>query len=74
MDAQEKLADLEVLSRMAARLAGRDPDRHLTIKISDAFAFDDVMWRYPDFLLRAQAAYDMLRSGTLSTTIAGLPF
>jgi hypothetical protein len=23
-------------------------------------AFDDVMWRYPDFLTRAEAAYDAL--------------
>ena len=61
MDAQEKLSDLETLSRMAARLAGQDPDRHVTLKLSDVFVFDDVMWRYPDFLRLAEEAYIILK-------------
>ena len=73
MDAQEKLSDLETLSRMAARLAGQDPDRHVTLKLSDVFVFDDVMWRYPDFLMRAQAAYDLLRMGSLNINVPDFP-
>jgi hypothetical protein len=64
-DAQNS-ADIETLARIAARLAGRDPDRHLTIKVADVFVFDDLTWRYPDFLLRAQAAYDVLIRGSLT--------
>ena len=45
---------------MAARHAGRDPDEHLRLKLADVVAFDDVMWRYPDFVARAEAAYDAL--------------
>jgi hypothetical protein len=59
-----RLADIEVLARMAARLAGRDPDEHVRITLADVHVFDDVLWRYPDFLLRAEAAYSALR-GTL---------
>ena len=55
-----KEADLEMLACIAARLAGRDPDRHLTIKYGSVVAFDDVAWRYPDFLSRAEAAYRIL--------------
>ena len=55
-----KEADLEMLACIAARLAGRDPDRHLTIKYGSVVAFDDVAWRYPDFLARADAAYRIL--------------
>jgi hypothetical protein len=60
MDDTQKQADIETLARIAARLAGRDPDQHVTMKISNIFVFDDIMWRYPDFLLRAQGAYDLL--------------
>lgn len=62
-----RLADLEVLARMAARLAGRDPDEHVRIKLGEVLAFDDVMWRYPDFLARAEAAYGAL-GGTIPLT------
>jgi hypothetical protein len=51
---------VEKLARMAAELAGRDPDEHVTLKLADVNAFDNVMWRYPDFLTRAEAAYDAL--------------
>ena len=51
-----RLADIEVLARMAARLAGRDPGEHVRLKLGDVVVFDDVMWRYPDFLARAEAA------------------
>ena len=56
----QKPADLETLARMAARLAGRDPDEHARVALGDVVAFDDVMWRYPDFLARAEAAYAAL--------------
>ena len=55
---------MELLARMAARLAGRDPDEPVCIKLGDMVAFDDTMWRYPDFLQRAEAAYGAL-VGTL---------
>ena len=61
---QHQPPELETLARMAAQLAGRDPDRRYTIKLGDLIAFDDVAWRYPDFLIRAEAAYAAL-SGDL---------
>ena len=58
----QKLADIETLAKIAARLAGRDPDEHLHLKLADVVAFDDLIWRYPDFLGRAEAAYEVLAS------------
>jgi PAS domain S-box-containing protein len=55
-------AHMESLARMAAHLAGRNPDDHATIRFGDVVAFDDVMWRYPDFLTRAEAAYRVLEA------------
>ena len=55
-----KDGDIEMLACLAARLAGQDPDRHTTIKLGEVVAFDDVAWRYPDFLARAEAAYSVL--------------
>ena len=56
---------IEVLARLAARIAGRNPDDHATIALGDVMAFDDLMWRYPDFLARAEAAYRLLEQGHL---------
>lgn len=64
MSDAQKFADIGVLARMAARLAGRDPDEHVRVKLGDVVPFDDVLWRYPDFLARADAAYRAL-TGTL---------
>jgi hypothetical protein len=61
-----KDADIEVLACIAARLAGRDPDGHTTIEIGGVVAFDDVAWRYPDFIARAEAAYSVLGAKGLS--------
>ena len=58
--------DIEALARMAARLAGRNPDEHLSISLGDVVPFDGPMWRYPDFLARAEAAYQALTSPTLT--------
>ncbi len=57
-------ADIETLARLAARLAGRDPDQHVRMKVGGVVAFDDAVWRYPDFLQRAQAAYALLAATT----------
>ena len=57
-----RTAHLEALAQMAAHLAGRNPDDHATIRFGDVVAFDDVMWRYPDFLARAEAAYRVLEA------------
>jgi len=51
---------IELLACLAAQLAGQDPDRRATIKLGGVVAFDDVVWRYPDFLARADAAYRIL--------------
>ncbi len=51
---------------MAARLAGRDPDEHVVLRLGDVVAFDGLLWRYPDFLARAEAAYAQLASDFLS--------
>jgi glutamate/tyrosine decarboxylase-like PLP-dependent enzyme len=56
------MADIEALARMAARLAGRDPDQHVKMAWGGMVAFDDVMWRYPDFLARAEKAYLVLEA------------
>jgi hypothetical protein len=47
----QRLADIETLARIAARLAGRDPDEHVRVNVGNVVAFDDVVWRYPDFLV-----------------------
>ena len=60
MDDQKKFADLKSLARMAARLAGRDTDERILVKDSDAVVFTDVAWRYPEYLKRAESAYDYL--------------
>lgn len=54
--------EIETLARMAASLAGHDPDRHVTVQLGKVVAFDDVAWRYPDFIKRAEAAYTELQS------------
>jgi hypothetical protein len=63
MNEEQKFADLKTLARMAARLAGRGPDEQIVVKVGDSVAFDDVAWRYPDFVKRAEAAYKLLDSG-----------
>jgi PAS domain S-box-containing protein len=62
----QRASYLESLARMAAGLAGRNPDDHATIRFGDVVAFDDVMWRYPDFLARAKAAYRLLEAAELA--------
>jgi hypothetical protein len=56
--------DLETLARMAARLAGRDPDEQVRIRLGEVTAFEGVVWRYPDFVHRAEAAYEVLAHPT----------
>ena len=60
MSDAKRFADIETLARLAARLAERDPDEHVTVRLGDAVAFNDVIWRYSDFLARATAAYRAL--------------
>jgi hypothetical protein len=62
----ERSEDIEALARIAARLAGRDPDEHLTLKLADLVPFDGAMWSYPDFLMRAEAAYHALEAPVLT--------
>jgi hypothetical protein len=57
---------IETLARLAAGIAGRDPDQHHMIKLGGLVAFDDVAWRYPDFLARAEAAFILLDQGELA--------
>lgn len=66
MERQQRSQDIELLARLAARLAGRNPDETVTLELGDVVAFDGPIWRYPDFLARAEAAYEMLRNPTLS--------
>jgi hypothetical protein len=60
-----RIEAIETLARLAARIAGRNPDDHATIKLGHVTAFDDLMWRYPDFLARAEAVYRLLERGEL---------
>ena len=62
MDDDRKFSRVRALARMAAQLAGRDPDEHVEIRMGEAMVFSDVAWRYPDFLKRAEAAYELLHS------------
>ena len=60
MTNDQRSADIETLARMAARLAGKDPDQHVHLTLGDIVGFNDVMWRYPDFIARAHQAYELL--------------
>ena len=51
---------------MAARLAGRNPDEHLKMTLADVIPFDGPMWRYPDFMARAESAYRALTAASLA--------
>ena len=62
MDEQQKFADVKTLAMMAARLAGRDPQEQVTIRIAGQLIFHGLVWRYPDFLHRAERAYEVLAS------------
>ena len=62
MSDEQRLADIETLAKMAARLAGRDPNKHLKLELGEVVAFDDLIWRYPDFLSRAEIAYKVLET------------
>jgi hypothetical protein len=57
---RERSTAIETLARIAARAAGRDPDERVQVVLGKTVAFDDVVWRYDDFLLRAEAAFDAL--------------
>jgi len=63
---QRKADDIETLARMAARLAGRDPDEHLKMALGEVVPFEGPMWTYPDFLVRAGAAYHALTTPSLT--------
>jgi hypothetical protein len=56
----ERSNDIETLARMAARVAGRDPGEHGTLKLGGMVIFQGPLWRYPDFLTRAETAYEAL--------------
>jgi hypothetical protein len=62
MGEQQRLADIEILARMAARLAGRDPNEYIKLELGEVIAFDGLLWRYPDFVARAEAAYLVLET------------
>jgi hypothetical protein len=66
MSDQQKMSDIETLARMAARLAGRNPDEHFKMALGDVVPFDGPMWSYPDFLARADAAYHALTTPSLT--------
>lgn len=60
-----KSAGIEMLARLAALIAGNNPDKQIVIKFGDVVAFDDLAWRYPDFLTRAHAAFEILEADKL---------
>lgn len=47
----------ESLARMAAQLAGREPDERVRVELGGCVAFDDQVWRYHDFVDRAERAF-----------------
>jgi hypothetical protein len=64
-DEPQKTADIETLARMAARLAGRDPDEHFRLRLARELFHDGPAWSYVDFMKRAEAAYALLECPTL---------
>jgi hypothetical protein len=66
MSHSERLVDIETLAKMAARLAGRDPEQHVKVELAGELAFEGPIWRYHDFLTRAEKAYAMLTSPLLT--------
>jgi hypothetical protein len=66
MSDKRTMADIEVLARMAARLAGRNPDEHLTMSLGGVIPFHGPVWRYPDFMARAESAYRALTAASLT--------
>jgi len=60
-----RTAGIEMLARLAAVIAGKNPDERTTIRFGNVVAFDDLAWRYPDFLARAEAAYRLLEADEL---------
>ena len=62
---EQQWDDIKSLARMAARLNGRDPDEHITMKVAEVIAYDGPAWRYPDFIQRAEAAYVALTARRL---------
>jgi hypothetical protein len=60
MTLEQKSWFIEALARMAAQLAGRNAEEHVKVAWGEIVAFEGPMWRYPDFVLRAEAAYIML--------------
>ena len=66
MKCYQKSADLETLAKMAARLAGRDPDEHLKMVLADVVCSNGPMWNYHDFLARAVSAYHVLTTPCLT--------
>ena len=65
MKDSDRHADIETLARMAARHAGRDPDERVKMMLAGKPIFDGLMWCYPDFLTRAEAAFDALTKPSL---------
>ena len=65
LDPLQRLTHIEALARIACQLAGRDPDQHLRMQLGEDVTFDDLLWRYDDFIRRAEAAYALLDSETL---------
>jgi hypothetical protein len=62
----DSCADIEILARMAARHAGRDPDERVEMTLAGEAIFNGLIWRYPDFLTRAEAAYEALTKPNLT--------
>ena len=60
METDDIFAHIKLLARLAAQLAGRDPDEYVTVKLADVVAFEGQVWRYPDYIKRAEAAYKLL--------------
>ena len=63
--------EIETLAKMAARAAGRRPDERVRIVLGEIIAFDDVAWRYPDFLDRAELAHAMLTDALHAQALRG---
>ena len=63
---EKQKSDIETLAKMAARLAGRDPEEYVTMVLAQSVPFEGPMWSYPDFLARAAAAYHALTAPCLN--------
>jgi len=52
---------IEQLAKIAAKLAGQNPDCERIDRLGDEVVYRGPAWQHPTFMANAEAAFDMLR-------------